>query len=171
MSSHQALAAQGSHQMRVSEPSVPVSRAPVSTRSMSREWMRRRESGSVSASECALTTGVSLSRIALRSSSSLTVCGRPPAPIRKYQPSQVISGPETREQQVQDIATTGRNSESQSLQGISEIPARTSARDWLSEEGTMKAITTNGLESIEFSGENEPCEQSTACGALQEGAQ
>ena len=167
----------GSHQMRAPLFMLLVSSSPSSVRSISREWTQRRERSTPSATSRALTVGASLSRIISSKSSSVTLRGRPPAPIAGIHPGWVINRTnrgeheQGREQQIEVSSHAGYTNESQSPWGMLRLPARTNARGWLSDATTMKAITANGLDSIEFSGDSEPCKQSTACGPLREGAQ
>lgn len=151
------------HHIRARSSSPFVSRTPCLVKSVSREWTQRRESATSFATSRAVTAGPSLSRITLSNSSSLTWRGRP-APMTGIHPHQVKNQPKKtdrrreRERQILISSARGRNTGSQSLQGISKVPARWTARDWLSEATTMKAITADGLESIEFSGIDESCE-------------
>jgi len=164
-----------SHQIRAPLFMLLVSRNPSSVRAMSREWTHRRERSTPSATSRALTVGASLSRITLSKSSSVTLRGRPPAPIPKIHPGWVINRAnrdeqgQEREQQIQVSSHAGFNPKSQSPRGVSGIPARWCARGWLSTERTMKATTADVLESIEFNGSSGSCNQPPTSGRTQEG--
>lgn len=142
------LASYGIHHTRESLPSVRVWSSPSLTRSMSREWIQRRDKGTSSASEWALTAGASLSRIAFNSSSSLTWRGRPPAPICRNHPARVISRTNEREQHIEVTTSTGWSRESRPPRAVL-TPARRSARGWLSETHgkAMKVDVPPGIES------------------------
>ena len=146
------LVPQGSHQTRALLPNWSVSSVPFSVSSMSRRWTERCVSGTSSATARALTAGAELSRIAVNSSSSLTVRGRPPAPIDESQPRQVIIRTDTSERQLEVATRTRHNQESRFLWAALNAPARRSARGRLSEGTPMKATSTEVIDSIECSG-------------------
>ena len=150
-----------SHQIRAPFAMLLVARTPSSVRSMSREWTHRRERATSSATSRALTVGASLSRMTPNRSSSVTLRGRPPAPIPRIHPGQVINQTKRREreQQIEVSSHAGYSRVSQSPWGILENPARWSARDWLPTDNLMKATTADALESIELTDRSQPYNQ------------
>jgi len=153
-----------SHQMRAPLAMLLVARTPSSVRSMSREWTHRRERATSSATSRALTVGASLSRITPSRSSSVTLRGRPPAPIPRIHPGWVINRTKRRgrEQQIEVSSHAGYSRVSQSPRGVLETPARTNARGWLPTDNLMKATTADVLETIELSDRSRPCNQHSA---------
>ena len=114
----------GSHQIRVRSLVFRVLTRPSSASVSSRRWTHRWESATSPVISRAVVAGPSLSRRASSSSSSLTLFGRPPAPIHSFHRSYVITWVGRIERQLEVLTHIRWNQGSQSRRALFGAPAR-----------------------------------------------
>ena len=141
----------GSHQIRVRSLVFRVSTRPSSASVSSRRWTHRWERSTSSVISRAVVAGPSLSRRASSSSSSLTLFGRPPAPIHSFHRSCVITWVGRIERQIHVMTHIRWNRGSQSRRALFGAPARW-RRAGLASRYRMEAMQANAPRSLESTG-------------------
>ena len=151
----------GNHQTRARSVSAFVSTVSSSARLVSRLCTQRCERSTYSLTSRALTTTPSASRIASRSSSSVTVGGRPTWPISSIQLSSVVNTRVSVRHSngaYNKLAYVRWNGDSRPFRGAMNVPAR-HKRAGPASHNPAEAMSNNTVHSIEFSGGSEQCKQ------------